>query len=172
MSALRSVRSNSKVFYSRTQLTSRHLTTMSQYKSSWPSNLENDPAYVSFFENFYKISDTADAHEEYANQFTSDATLIMASKKVQGKDDILGMRKAMWEKISARSHVPEQIFPFTPASSNGQDVMLHGTVTYDFKAGGKGGLPWAAKAKLVKDGGRVKMSFYQVYLDSAAQKPS
>ncbi|KAF4555508.1 Hypothetical protein D9617_2g054690 [Elsinoe fawcettii] len=146
---------------------------MAQYKSSWPSNLENDPAYVSFFENFYKISDTPDAHDQYADQFTSDATLIMASKKVQGRDDILALRKGMWEKICARSHVPETIFPFTPAGKDTQDLMLHGTVTYTFKAGGQGGLPWAARAKLVKDGsGNVKLGFYQVYLDSAAQKPS
>lgn len=74
----------------------------------------------------------------------------------------------MWEKVSGRSHVPEEIYPFSA-----DHVMLHGTVTYTFKAGGKGGLPWAARAKLVKDGsGKVKLSFYQVYLDSAAQKPS
>ncbi|PNS18702.1 hypothetical protein CAC42_5241 [Sphaceloma murrayae] len=145
---------------------------MSQYQASWPSGQQHDPAYVSFFENFYKISDTPDAHDEYVNQFTSDATLIMASKKVAGKDDILAMRKAMWEKISGRSHTPESIYPFSSTGADGQEVMLHGTVTYDFKAGGSGGLPWAARAKLVKEGGKVKLGFYQVYLDSAAQKPS
>ena len=40
--------------------------------------------YKEFFSNFYKISDTPDAHDLYSQQFTSDATLIMASKKAEG----------------------------------------------------------------------------------------
>jgi hypothetical protein len=44
--------------------------------------------------------------------------------------------------------------------------MLHGTVQYTFKAGGEAGLEWAARAKLVKVDGRVRMRFYQVYLVS------
>ncbi|PSK38137.1 L-2-aminoadipate reductase [Elsinoe australis] len=59
---------------------------MSQYKSSWPADQQHDPAYVSFFEKFYKVSDTPDAHDDYADSFTSDATVIMASKKVEGRD--------------------------------------------------------------------------------------
>ena len=44
--------------------------------------------------------------------------------------------------------------------------MLYGTVQYGLKAGGESGLEWAARAHLVKDDGRVKMDFYQVYLVS------
>jgi hypothetical protein len=67
----------------------------------------------------------------------------------------------MWEKIAERLHKPIQIYPFGP---NSDDVMLHGTVNYTFKAGGEAGLEWAARAHLVKVGGEVKMDFYQVYL--------
>lgn len=58
---------------------------MSQYQSIYPTG-EFDPAYKHFFEQFYKISDTPDAHELYSKQFTQDATLVMASKTVKGRD--------------------------------------------------------------------------------------
>lgn len=57
---------------------------MDSYKSEYPSGLKFDASYKQFFEHFYEISDTPDAHEEYAAQFTKDATFIMASKTVQG----------------------------------------------------------------------------------------
>jgi hypothetical protein len=44
--------------------------------------------------------------------------------------------------------------------------MIYGTVAYSFKEGGDSSLDWAARAHLVKDEGRVKMDFYQVYLVS------
>ena len=42
--------------------------------------------------------------------------------------------------------------------------MLHGTVQYGLKAGGESNVDWAAHARLVKEGDKVKMEFYQVYL--------
>jgi hypothetical protein len=42
--------------------------------------------------------------------------------------------------------------------------MLYGTVKYGLKAGGEKEVDWAARAKLVKEDGKVKMAFYQVYL--------
>ena len=73
------------------------------------------------------------------------------------------MRKSMWEKVSSRAHHPTKIFPF---GSESNEVMLHGTVDYGFKAGGKASKNWAARAHLVKEDGVVKMSLYQVYLVS------
>lgn len=58
-----------------------------------------------------------------------------------------------------------KIFPFGPGAN---ECMLYGTVQYGLKAGGESGLDWAARAHLVKDNGRVKMDFYQVYLVSTA----
>lgn len=60
---------------------------MTSYASQYPS-VEVDPAFKQFFESFYRISDTADAHQKYAEQFTKDATLIMASKKCIGTDGV------------------------------------------------------------------------------------
>lgn len=76
----------------------------------------------------------------------------------------------MWEKVAKRHHIPIKIFPF---GSNADEVMLHGTVDYEMKDGRSVGLPWAARAHLVKQAdSQVKMDYYQVYLDSAAQQPS
>ncbi|TKX27601.1 hypothetical protein C1H76_0025 [Elsinoe australis] len=69
---------------------------MSQYKSSWPASQQHDPAYVSFFEKFYQVSDTPDAHDEYADSFTPDATVIMASKKVEGRDGYFPLTSYPW----------------------------------------------------------------------------
>jgi len=56
------------------------------YASQYPTGVEFDSAYKAFFERFYEISDTPDAHEEYSNQFTAKAKLIMASKEANGTD--------------------------------------------------------------------------------------
>jgi hypothetical protein len=58
---------------------------MNSYVSRYPPVIEFDPAYRRFFENFYATSDTAEAHEEYVDYFTKDATLVMASKRVAGR---------------------------------------------------------------------------------------
>ncbi|KAF2712868.1 hypothetical protein K504DRAFT_397581 [Pleomassaria siparia CBS 279.74] len=150
---------------------------MTSYASQYPPSVPFDPAFKTFFEDFYRISDDPEAHEIYADQFTPDATLVMASKRVQGRDEIIAVRKAMWEKVASRLHKPLKIFPYGPDSDQ---VMLHGSVAYGLKdnnnGGGDGGdnvsVEWAAYAHLVKGGddGVVRMDFYQVYLDTAAQK--
>lgn len=55
------------------------------YKSGFPAGVQVDDGIKSFFEEFYKTSDTPDAHEKYADSFTEDATLVMASKKGVGR---------------------------------------------------------------------------------------
>jgi hypothetical protein len=58
---------------------------MNTYASQYPA-VEFDSAYKKFFEEFYAASDTPDAHDDYVQYFTKDATLIMASKKVVGSE--------------------------------------------------------------------------------------
>ncbi|KAI5210264.1 hypothetical protein E4T38_02040 [Aureobasidium subglaciale] len=157
---------------------------MSSYTSEYPADDEFDPAYKAFFESFYETSDTPDAHERYSKQFTQDATLIMASKKVQGREgvylysklpdmslsliwsEILSLRKGMWEKVNKRKHTAVKVFPFGPSSN---EVMLYGIVEYVLKDGREASVDWAARANLVKEDGTVMMNFYQ---DTAAQTPS
>ena len=59
---------------------------MSSYASNYPPAADFDPAYKKFFEDFYALSDTPGKDEEYAQQFTKDATLIMGPKKTKGHD--------------------------------------------------------------------------------------
>ena len=82
----------------------------------------------------------------------------------------------MWTKVAKRSHKPLRVFPFpmtSSASGEGQELMLHGTVSYVLKEGDKAvnDVPWAARATVVKEGDKVRMSAYHVYLDSAAMVP-
>jgi len=138
------------------------------YKSQCPPGMVVDEGIKSFFEDFYKTSDTADAHERYADSFTKEATLILGNKRAVGREEILSIRKGLWEKVSERLHTPVKIFPFGGGS---HEVMLYGTVAYVLKDGKKAGVDWAARANMVKDdeGGGWKMGFYQVYLDTAAK---
>lgn len=58
------------------------------YKSEYPVGVQVDDGIKRFFEEFYKTSDTPDAHEKYSGSFTEDATLVMASKKGVGREGI------------------------------------------------------------------------------------
>jgi hypothetical protein len=59
---------------------------MSQYTASVPSDGQVKPEIRSFFEEFYKVSDTPDALEKYADQFTKGGKLIMGPNEVNGRD--------------------------------------------------------------------------------------
>ena len=58
----------------------------SQYASAWPPHQQHDQAYVRFIEDFYRISDTPDVHDQWVDQYTPDATLVLASKKARGHE--------------------------------------------------------------------------------------
>ncbi|EMD00606.1 hypothetical protein BAUCODRAFT_135403 [Baudoinia panamericana UAMH 10762] len=138
---------------------------MSQYQAAVPSDGSVKHEIRKYYEEFYATSDTPDAHEKYAAGFTRDAKLIMASNEANGTQEILKMREGMWEKVAKRSHKPAQIYSFGPGSN---DVMLLGTVDYELKDGRKTTVDWAARSQFAEEAGQLKMSFYQVYLDTAA----
>jgi len=58
---------------------------MSSYVSEY-STTDFDPAYKKFLEDFYALSDTPGAHDKYAEQFTTDAVLVMASNRAHGRE--------------------------------------------------------------------------------------
>lgn len=83
---------------------------MSAYTSQYPS-VEFDPAYKKFFEDFYATSDTPDAHEKYIEQFTKDATLVMASKKAVGSDRTSSITSSIWPLTTRyRDPCPAQVY--------------------------------------------------------------
>jgi hypothetical protein len=72
----------------------------------------------------------------------------------------------MWTKVASRKHTATKIFPFG-TGPDVNEVMLYGNVEYVMKEGNKEvKVDWAARAHLVKDVGKVRMDFYQVYLVS------
>jgi hypothetical protein len=132
------------------------------YKSEYPPGVQVDDGIKAFFEEFYKTSDTPDAHEKYADSFTKDATIIVASKKAVGSEgmismfsfkynylifllDILQLRKGMWTTIASRLHTPHKIFPF---GSGSNEVMLYGNVVYTLKDGRKADASWLGPSGL------------------------
>lgn len=139
--------------------------TMSTYKGETAPAVSSQVA--SFYEKFYAVSDNSDpsTHTQYADAFTKDATFIMGPKKVAGYDDILELRKGLWSgPVVKRLHTLERIYSF---GDDGKDVMLYGNVQYGLKNGKDCTVDWAGRAKLVEEGGDLKMKFYQVYLDSS-----
>jgi hypothetical protein len=53
---------------------------MSQYTALVPSGSQVQPVIHTFYEEFYKVTDSADVHERYVDMFTSDANIIMGGE--------------------------------------------------------------------------------------------
>ncbi|KAF9895406.1 hypothetical protein FE257_000312 [Aspergillus nanangensis] len=126
----------------------------------------NGAAMVTFMESFYRISDTESMHDNYVASFTNDATLIMGPKSATGSKDILTLRHGLWTHVASRSHFPTRIYFGGP-----NELMLYGTVKYRLKAdpSNEVEVPWAGRVVFAEDEKDLKMKFYQVYLDTAAQ---
>lgn len=62
---------------------------MSQYQASVPGDGLVKPEIRSYFEQFYKTSDTPDAHDAYAASFTKGAKLVMASNVAEGREGMV-----------------------------------------------------------------------------------
>lgn len=132
-----------------------------------------------FFEEFFRISDTPDVHEQYTRNFAENATFILASNTSKGREgenlisiyflnhadtciEILQTRTGMWSAVVSRRHTVHKIFPF---GNNTNEVMLYGHVAYDLKNGGHSEKDWAARAVLTKSPDEsLQLEFYQVYL--------
>ena len=78
-----------------------------------------------------------------------------------GDLEILSLRKAIWGKIPQRDHRAHKVFPF---GDSGDELMVYGTVDYNHHDGAQKGTEWAARIKLVKEEGKVKMALYHVFL--------
>ncbi|PBP26497.1 60S ribosomal protein L24 [Diplocarpon rosae] len=98
--------------------------------------------------------------------------LVKGEKYIRPADqgtptEILAIRKGAWALVSSRLHTPSKIFPF---GEGADELMLCGSVQYVLRDGRKSEVEWAARANLVKVEGEWKLSFYQVYLDTAAMQ--
>jgi len=93
-------------------LKSHPLAKMSNYVADLPS-ISIDPDIPTFFEKFYAVSDNPSAHEDYARSFTNNARLIMGTKEADGYNQILELRKGLWDgPVKTRKHTVKKMFPF------------------------------------------------------------
>ncbi|RMZ80224.1 hypothetical protein DV738_g2775, partial [Chaetothyriales sp. CBS 135597] len=145
----------------------------STYTVQTPPSVQVDARIVPFFESFYAVSDDpsdAATRAYVEDHLTPSATLIMGAKRADGRDEILALRKGLWAAngpVVSRKHTVGQLYPFgTPDSL---DVVLYGVVDYGLRNGKTGvRVEWAARAVFEEEdkGGKLRMKFYQVYLDS------
>ncbi|KAL2208410.1 hypothetical protein CC79DRAFT_1331592 [Sarocladium strictum] len=86
----------------------------------------------------------------------------MAGKRNTGYEEILAMRKSMWNVVVARDHTVFQVYS---SPTDPTEFMLEGSVNYELKDGSKQMVDWAGHAKVVKsDDGQWRFEQYQVYL--------
>ncbi|OJK02797.1 hypothetical protein ASPACDRAFT_113135 [Aspergillus aculeatus ATCC 16872] len=126
-------------------------------------------AMISFLESFYRTSDTESAHDQYVQNFTEDATLIMGPKTAKGRDEIRTLRHGLWTHVASRKHTPERVY-----FGGEGELMLYGTVKYVLRndPGNEVEVPWAGRVVFGGEDteeGDLRMRFYQVYLDPSAQ---
>ena len=80
---------------------------MSDSDAIYPSDLVLRPAAIAFFRDFFRISDTPGAHDAYLEQFTNNATFILASKCSIGS-------KGRYQVVSFRAEIEvENSWPAT-----------------------------------------------------------
>jgi len=123
---------------------------------------------ANFVKEFYAASDVGPTgHQAYANLFTQDAVLIMGATQYDGHDGVLRFRETGWEKVETRKHTVFGVF-VRPDTASSEELMLYGTVDYDFKDGTqKEGVEWAGRMQLMKkSNGAYRLKFYQVYIVS------
>ncbi|GAA5843753.1 hypothetical protein JCM3766R1_000533 [Sporobolomyces carnicolor] len=125
------------------------------YSFVHPADLAQDK--VGFIESFYRTSDSRDV-DQYLSFLTNDVDFIMGLNGVKGDAAVRKIRETMWGGVETRAHKPERAF------QDGNEIMLHGTVSYGLKNGDKvENVGWAAKMVFAETA-ELKLSRYQVWL--------
>jgi hypothetical protein len=72
----------------------------------------------------------------------------------------------MWDKVAVRQHRPEKVFAseFNGEARGEVEYMIHGALVLNMKNGDESKVTWAARAALREHEGRLRYSFYQVWL--------
>ena len=70
------------------------------------------------------------------------------------------MREEIWNNIPQREHQCVQVYPF---DKEGHDLMVHGTIEFKHHDGHEKGTEWAARYKLVKENGELKMVLARIF---------
>lgn len=134
------------------------------------SNKDVPPSIATFVEKFYKISDTPDVHEQYADDyFIHDedrlSFQIGPMQPTNKREGIVAWRRKGWEGVTRRKHVVNGVF-ISPKWEN--EIMLDGSVEMD-KNGSTLKFNWAGRMvfdhKSLEEGA-PKIETYKVWLVS------
>lgn len=138
--------------------------------TNYSPDIQNNEKLKEFIVKFYKASDKAprsdEQHDPYLDFFTTNSPLVMGLKKVEGDQEIAQLRQGMWEKVTHRHHVVNNV-----AEINEKEILLNGYVEYTLINGKNVTTEWAGHMKLENSTGGengYKMNYYQVYLDPSA----
>ncbi|KAI1500698.1 hypothetical protein F5X99DRAFT_385181 [Biscogniauxia marginata] len=144
---------------------------LSDYRPAFPTDVPVSDRVKNFISSFYAVSDDSSKNEEWVEYFAADAVLVMGDKTARGTEQIRRLREGMWEKVRARRHRPEKVFPasFGSGSEEEHEYMICGSADFAMKSGEDdvAAATWAGRAVLRDAGdGRLKYAFYQVYIHS------
>lgn len=124
---------------------------------------------AAFLENFYKVSDTKDVHQDYTEHFVNDPNRLKFQigpmDPTNSRDGILAWRHKGWEGVTRRKHVVNAVF-VNPEREN--DIMLDGTVEMD-KNGSTVKFHWAGRMVFDKsslEASKPLIETYKVWLVS------
>ncbi|KAN0066567.1 hypothetical protein ACQY0O_000661 [Thecaphora frezii] len=144
-----------------------HLQPSSSKDAAKASDQGLPSAIREFVDRFYRISDTAEAHQEYVEQFIDDGERLSFQigpmEVVNQPEGILEWRRKGWTNVTRRKHEVKAIF-VSPEKANA--IMLDGTVEMD-REGQTLRFNWAGRMVFDPqsvDEGKPKIESYKVWL--------
>ncbi|KAI1126680.1 hypothetical protein F5Y10DRAFT_244353 [Nemania abortiva] len=145
---------------------------MTDYATTYPTNVAVDERVKEFISAFYAISDDPSKNSEWVDYFAPDALLVMGDKRARGIEEIQELRENMWEKVESRKHKLDKMFPaaFEPSEPEHGwrfEYMLYGSVDLELKSAQKVAGQWAARAVLTNHEDKLKYTVYQVYIHTS-----
>ncbi|PSR79582.1 hypothetical protein BD289DRAFT_455767 [Coniella lustricola] len=138
-------------------------------ESAWPESFTNGENRE-LLEKFYNLSNApnpgSDASEEaLAELFDPEKGVYqLASKKAQGREAIIELRKALFASIPRREHRVVKIFTFGEDQSQ---LLVLGKVEYGHHHGHETNSDWASKIVLSTSEGQPKLAEVQIIVDTA-----
>ncbi|KAJ9155109.1 hypothetical protein NKR23_g2368 [Pleurostoma richardsiae] len=145
------------------------------YTPAYPSDVEVASSVKEFISSFYSVSDTPGKDEEWLSYYVDDAIVVMGKDTATGRDELLQLRRRMWEKVQSRRHTVYKVLRGSfPAAGGAEtpttELALFGTVEYRLRENGgreKSTVDWAGHARLRSDeaaGGAWRFEYYRVYM--------
>jgi len=118
---------------------------------------------ANFIKGFYAVSDDPTKLDDYVAHFTPDAEVKMGiAPSATGAEGIRKLRSSMWSVIATRHHRPMGVYVL---DAEAREVMVYGDLDLGLKNGERVYIQWSGRI-VFGPGPDLKMSFYQVYMDT------